>query len=506
MTVRTPLAAAMLLVLALGGCQTAPTPTPNRPTATPSGADAFYGQAVSWEPCGDGLRCATVAAPIDWDSPADGSIELALVEHPATGVSQGSLLLNPGGPGGSGWDYVYGGGARSVTPAVAQVFDVVGWDPRGVGRSTPVECYTDTAETDDLLYGTFQDPYGTDGWIRELTAEEGAFAAACERNTGALLGTIDSASNARDMDMLRAVLGDKKLNYLGYSYGTYFGAVYAALFPDKVGRFVLDGAVDPLVSDFESLKFQMAGFDSALAAYLQSCLDSDACPFGGTIDDALAQVGGILDGVDARGLMNADGRELDSATLGTAIALGLYSESSWPGLTLMFRALEQGDPSLVFGNADRYNSRNSDGTYSSNSFEVYVAATCLDGDFASDPASTLDRIAEIDRAAPILGKYFAYDDFAVLDTACGQWPFPRADLPTSFAAEGAPPIIVIGTTNDPATPYASSVSLAEQLSSGVLVSYEGEGHTVYNRGVACIDDVVDDYFVTGTVPAADPLC
>lgn len=504
MTVRAPLAAAMLLVFALGGCQTAP--MPNRPTATPSGADAFYGQAVSWEPCGDGLRCATVAAPIDWDSPADGSIELALVEHPATGVSQGSLLLNPGGPGGSGWDYVYGGGARSVTPAVAQVFDVVGWDPRGVGRSTPVECYTDSAETDDLLYGTFEEPYGTDGWIRELTAEEGAFAAACERNTGALLGTIDSASNARDMDMLRAVLGDEKLNYLGYSYGTYFGAVYAALFPDKVGRFVLDGAVDPLVSDFESLKFQMAGFDSALAAYLQSCLDSGVCPFSGTIDDALAQVRGILDGVDARGLVNADGRELDSATLGTAIALGLYSESSWPGLTLMFRALEQGDPYLVFGNADRYNSRNSDGTYSSNSFEVYVAATCLDGDFASDPASTLDRIAEIDRAAPILGKYFAYDDFAVLDTACGQWPFPRADLPTSFAAEGAPPIIVIGTTNDPATPYASSVSLAEQLSSGVLVSYEGERHTVYNRGVACIDDVVDDYFVTGTVPAADPLC
>ncbi len=361
-------------------------------------------------------------------------------------------------------------------------------------------------ETDDTLYGTYDSPYNTQDWIDELTAEEQTFADACEKNTGALLGNIDTASNAKDMDMLRAVLGDDKLNYLGYSYGTYFGTVYAELFPENVGRLVLDGAVDPLVSDFESLKFQMAGFDSAFRAYLADCLSGPDCFFRGSVDDAAAQARSALDNVDALALTNDDGRVLDSATLATGIVLNLYSESYWPDLTAMFTALAAGDPGPTFESADYYNSRNDDGTYQSNSFEVYVAATCVDGDFVDDPASTLERIAEIDAAAPILGKYATFDDFAVLDVACTNWPFPRAELPTSFAAEGAAPILVIGTTNDPATPYASAVSLSKQLSSGVLLSYEGEGHTIYNQGVSCIDDVVDDYLVNGTVPSADPMC
>ena len=172
----------------------------------------------------------------------------------------------------------------------------------------------------------------------------------------------------------------------------------------------------------------------------------------------------------------------------------------------MFAELSTGDPTLAFVNADYYNSRNADGSYSSNSFEVYTAATCVDGDFADDPATTLDRLAEIDAAAPILGKFFAYDDFAVLDTACSNWPVPRADLPTSFEAKGAPPILVIGTTNDPATPYAWAQALASQLSSGVMITHKGEGHTVYNQGVTCIDDTVDAFFLDGTVPASDPMC
>jgi pimeloyl-ACP methyl ester carboxylesterase len=210
--------------------------------------------------------------------------------------------------------------------------------------------------------------------------------------------------------------------------------------------------------------------------------------------------------VDAQGLVNADGRVLDSATLGTAIASNLYTESYWPDMTDMFNALRQNDASLAFVNADNYNSRNADGTYSGNSFEVYTAVTCVDGDFQDDPKSTLERIAEIDAAAPILGKYFAYDDFAVLDTTCSNWPVPPAELPTAYDAEGAAPILVIGTSNDPATPYAWAQSLASQLSSGVLVSYEGEGHTVYNSGVACIDDTVEAYFLQDKVPAADPMC
>ncbi len=478
------------------------------PTAgsAPTDKGGYYSQSLQWNKCGTGLVCATAKAPIDWNSPSDGSIDLALVKHPATGTSQGSLLLNPGGPGGSGWDYVFYSGEASATPAVARNFDIVGWDPRGVGQSTQVVCFTDPKQIDKTLYGTYASPYDTQGWIDELTTEEQSFAAACEKNTGELLGNVDTASNAKDMDMLRAVLGDDKLNYLGYSYGTYFGTVYAQLFPDKVGRFVLDGAVDPLVSDFESLKFQMAGFDSAFRAYLADCLSGPSCFFQGTVDDAAGQARSALDNVDALHFTNTDGRVLDSATLATGILFNLYSKSSWPDLSAMFAALAAGDPGPTFSSADSYNSRNENGTYQSNSYEVYVAATCVDGDFVDDPATTLERIAEIDAAAPILGKYATYDDFAVLDTACTHWPVPRATLPTSFAAEGAGPILVIGTTNDPATPYASAVSLAHQLSSGVLISYRGEGHTIYNQGVSCIDDVVDAYFVKGTVPAADPMC
>lgn len=490
----------------LAGCQFFPSIDPIDGPA-PTDADGFYSQSVTWGRCGDGLQCTTIKAPIDWDSPADGAIDLALIKHVATGTKQGSILLNPGGPGGSGWDYVYYSGDQVAGASVVDAFDVVGWDPRGVGQSTGVKCYTDDKDKDEQLYGTFDSPYDTQGWIDELTVDMEAYAKACEANTGELLGNLDAASNAKDMDMMRALLGDKKLNYLGYSYGTYFGAVYAELFPQNVGRFVLDGAVDPLQSDFESLKFQMAGFDSGLRAYMQSCLDSGECPFTGDVDTALGQVRSVLDTVDAKGLVNFDGRVLDSATLATAIIENLYSETYWTDLTQMFTELQQGDPTLTFTSADYYNQRGSNGSYDSNANDVYIAATCADGDFRTDDESTLDRIAEIDEFAPILGKYATYDDFAVLDTACTHWPFGRgADLPSTFEAKGAGPILVIGTTNDPATPYASSVSLADQLSSGVLITHTGEGHTVYNQGVACVDDVVDAYFVSGTVPASDPMC
>jgi pimeloyl-ACP methyl ester carboxylesterase len=498
--------AATVLVL-LSGCSLPgilPVNQTDRPV--PDGLETFYSQSLRWDDCSEGLECTTVKAPLDWSEPAKGSIDLAVVRDPASGPSIGSLLVNPGGPGGSGWDFVYYSSDFAVSAAVHEHFDVVGWDPRGVGQSTPVTCYTDAAQTDEVLYGTYDSPYNTQGWIDQLTTTEEAFAAACQANTGDFLANVDSASNARDMDLLRAVLGDKKLTYLGYSYGTFLGTLYAELFPENVGRMVLDGAIDPLLSDFESLKVQMAGFDSAFRAYMESCLDSPDCPFSGTTDEALAQARGVLDSVDAQGLVNADGRALDSATLGTAIAENLYSENFWPDMTDMFVALRAGDPSLVFVNADYYNQRTPDGTYSTNSFEVYTAVTCVDGDFADDPKSTLERVAEIDAAAPILGKFFAYDDFAVLDTACTHWPVPRAELPTSFEAKGAPPIIVIGTSNDPATPYAWAQSLAGQLSSGVLISYEGEGHTIYNQGVSCVDDAVDTYFLKGTVPAVDPEC
>jgi hypothetical protein len=269
---------------------------------------------------------------------------------------------------------------------------------------------------------------------------------------------------------------------------------------------VLDGAIDPVLGSLDTLAVQMAGFDSAFRAYMTDCLEQSDCPFSGTVDGALAQARSVLDNVDARHLVAKDGRELDSATLGTAIAENLYSQVFWPDETAMFVALEAGDPSVAFSSADNYNSRNPDGSYSGNSTEVYIAVNCLEGDFASDPTTALDGVAKIDAAAPILGKYFAYDDYAVLETACTNWPVPPVAMPAAYDAKGAAPILVIGTTNDPATPLAWAQSLASQLSSGVLVTHQGEGHTAYNQGNACVDSTVDDYFVKGTVPSVDPMC
>jgi len=503
------IAASALLVLS--GCSLLPSSEPTaEPVNSSTGEDVapelaeFYHQSLTWEDCSIGRECTTVTAPLDWSDPAGGSIDLAVIRSIAGEPDDrvGSLMVNPGGPGGSGWDYV----AAASFPGLSDRFDIVGWDPRGVGRSTPVTCYTNATDRDESLYGTFDDAYGTQGWIDDLTASSEEYAAACAAETGDLLSHIDTASTARDLDLLRAVLGDEKLNYLGYSYGTRIGATYAELYPEKVGRMVLDGAIDPVLSDFEMLKAQMVGFERAFSNYLEFCFERDDCPFTGTLDQAKQQAEALIESAGTAGLVGGDGRVLDEATIGTAIAANLYSKGNWQDMSGMFVDLKAGDPSTAFQHADRYNSRSSDGSYSGNSVDVYQAVTCVDGDFADDPASTLDRVAEIDAAAPTIGRFFTYDDYAVLDVLCTHWPVAPVEQPASYSAEGAPTILVIGTTNDPATPYAWAQSLATQLSKGFLVTYEGEGHTIYNQGVRCIDDAVDVFFTNGTVPPKDPEC
>jgi len=467
--------------------------------------EPFYKQDLTWTGLGGRLDETSITVPLDWDDPTGETIEIAVARQRASGTAQGSLLMNPGGPGGSGYDYVrYYGGA--VTTAVAREFDIIGFDPRGVGRSTGIECYTDDADKDELLYATFDDPYGTPEWIDELTERELDWIDACVENTGDLLGNLDAGSVARDMDVIRAVLGDDALTYLGYSYGTYLGAVYAELFPHKVGRMVLDGAVDPLVGDLDALATQMAGFESAYRAFLDYCFGSGECPFSGGVEHALQQTEDLIRSVDGKGLRSGDGRTLDTATVGTGLIQNLYSQQLWPRLVRMLADLQDGDPTLAFESADDYNSRLPNGTYDGNGYDIYTAVTCNEGTLGTDGVSTLEGLAIIEERAPYLGFPTALDDYAALDVTCSNWPYPVADLPTSFSARGAPPILVIGTTNDPATPYAQAVSLAAQLSSGVLITYEGEGHTIYANGVACIDDVIDAYLIRGEVPAADPMC
>jgi len=499
--------------LVLSGCQFIPKPIGSSTTVTthtdeavPSGLEKFYGQSLTWTKRGGAVDSTFVTVPLSWENPGGATIKIAIARHRAGSGRLGSLLINPGGPGGSGYDFVDQYSSYIVTSDVLKKYDIIGFDPRGVGRSRPaITCYTDPKQEDTLLYGTYASPYGSQGWIDELTAVEKKWSAACLKNTGPLLGHIDAESNARDMDVIRAVLGDKKMHYLGYSYGTYLGTMYAELFPKKVGRMVLDGPIDPLVGQLDSLATQMAGFDSALKAYMADCQSQKGCPFSGSVQNGLQQVRAILDGIDSRHLVGSDGRAVDSATVGTGISYTLYSQQSWPDLTQMFKDLAKNDADSTLENADGYNNRGPDGSYD-NGTDVYAAVTCAESDIGTDGVTPLEGLAKIDATAPILGKYFAEDDYAVLDTACSNWPEPVAKLPTKFDAAGAPPIIVVATTNDPATPYAGGVSLSKQLSSGVLVTHKGEGHTVYAQGDVCVDSTVDAYLISGTVPSSDPMC
>ena len=496
-----------VLAVSLAGCFLLPNrpvdTSPDKPPATGDPGD-YFAQELDWQSCGD-LQCADMSVPIDWDDENSESVTIALAKLPAENAT-GTIFVNPGGPGGSGVDFV----EYAVTGQLAQEFDIVGWDPRGVGASTRVECFTDDEDKDASLYGTFDDPYFTEGWVDELEDELADYADACKENTGPLLGKLDTVSTAHDLELMRALInGDKPLDYVGYSYGTFIGATYAELFPENVGKFVLDGAVDPLLNAFDTLLVQMEGFENGFRAYMQSCPDGNSnneCPFTGTLESKLDQADALIESVDGLGLTSSDGRELDSATVGTGIAMALYSEDSWPYLTDLFTGLVDKDADPAFFLADVYNDRGDGGSYASNSNDVYVTTTCVDNDFAADTESTIDRLDEIEDAAPTIGRYIALDDFALLDVACSNWPYPPANAPTSYDAEGAAPILVIGTSNDPATPYAWAVSLAEQLDSGVLISVEGEGHTAYNGSNSCVDAVVDRFFLEGTVPTRDPEC
>lgn len=497
------LAALAAGALVLTGCAPAAQPSP---TSTPTGEEVapelqpFYSQVLEWESCEDGMQCATATAPLDWDDPAAGETELALVRHTATGERLGSLLVNPGGPGGSGFDFVASSLDYAVGEPLQERYDVVGFDPRGVGRSSAVSCY-EPAQMDEYLYGLAGAPRGSDAWVQELRDARTAFGAACEAGTGELLANVDTVSAARDLDLLRAILGDERLNYLGFSYGTFLGATFAELYPEHVGRLVLDGALDPAASESDVTTAQAVGFEQALRAYLDDCLTGEECPFSGTADDAMAEISELLASVDASPLRGTDGRQVGADTLITAIIYPLYSAQSWPYLTELFTSVQFGEADLALQLADGYNGRNPDGTYLDNSTEAFSAINCLDYEYQSDVAVMREKAAAVAAAAPVIGPYFGYGDLSCID-----WPVPSEAERAPIHAEGADPILVVGTTGDPATPYEWAVSLADQLDSGVLVSYDGEGHTAYNKSNQCVADAVERYLIDGVVPESDPRC
>ena len=494
--------------LALSGCLYSLIPEDGpRSTASPApdteGVAAellpFYEQTLDWSDCGSGFDCTTVTAPLDWERPDAGEIELSVIRSRATGGEPiGSLLTNPGGPGASGVGLIRDSLAYAVGEPLRQQYDVIGFDPRGVGESTAVRCF-DAAEMDDYLFGLPENERGSDAWNDELLDRHASFAEACEAGSDGILPYITTDNAARDMDLLRAVLGDSRLNYLGYSYGTFLGATYAKLYPEKVGRLVLDGAIDPSVPSIDVGITQAIGFESALRAYMADCLDGGDCPFAGSVDDAMADLGTLLASVDRDPIPASDGRMLGADSLMTAIVAALYSQDSWSYLTMALDGALAGEADTAFFLADVYYNREG-GVYLDNQTEAFRAYNCLDYPADATDAELAAADKRLAREAPTIAPYWAGPD------PCEVWPYPATGVREKITAEGAAPIVVVGTTNDPATPYSWSVSLADQLASGVLVTREGEGHTGYNKGTDCVDQAVEAYLLEGTVPDDGLVC
>lgn len=456
----------------------------------------FYQQKVQWSDCGKGFQCAKVTVPVDWAQPAGQTMQLGLQRLPAAGHPIGSLLVNPGGPGVSGISFVQQARSSFGQPLL-QSFAIVGWDPRGVGQSGPVSCLSDSQM--DAYLAADADPQTT-AEVSTMVASLKDFGQSCLRRSGPDFGHVDTLSTVQDMDVIRAVLGDQKLSYYGASYGTFLGAWYAQKFPWRVGRLVLDGAVDPSLTTEEYVVGQAAGFQLDLKDYLADCLKNSGCPFRGTVDQALGQVGALVEQAHAHPLSTSSGRPLTQALLTTGISLGMYDNSFWPMLTKAFSAALQGDGSAMLVLADAYNERDASGHYTQ-VMSANPAIYCLDHPETRTPEQIGALAAELEQKYPPLGATMGWGLLS-----CAEWPVKAVMTPQRLTAEGAAPIVVIGTTGDPATPYAWAQALASQLSSGRLLTWKGVGHTAYGRGSQCVSSVVESYLVGGVVPAKNVTC
>lgn len=496
------------MIASLSACALRPAPNGIGPSSSPadtSGIAAelvpFYTQEVNWESCGSD-ECATIVAPLDWENVDLGEIEIAMVRKAsASGDPVASLLMNPGGPGASGISLVQDSGELVTSRKLRQSFDLIGFDPRGVGQSTAVSCF-DAAEMDQYLFDIPASPRGSEQWEQELMQANQEFADACEANSDGILEFITTQNSARDMDLIRGVLGDEKMYYLGFSYGTTLGANYAELFPHRVGRMVLDGATDPTLPGSMVGATQAIGFESALRAYMEYCLsESDDCTFAGSgvsVDQGMLQLNAMLKEADRQPLESSDGRYLGGDSLLTAIVTALYSQESWPYLDMALNGVALGEPDIAFSLVDVYYEREF-GDYASNQTEAFTAYNCMDYPLESEAAEA-EAEALVKEKAPTIAEFWSGP------SGCRVWPYPPSGNINKITAEGTDPILVVGTTNDPATPYAWSVALADHLSDAVLLTRVGEGHVAYRKGNSCIDTAIDDYLINGTLPADGTRC
>ncbi|HEX6936238.1 MAG TPA: alpha/beta hydrolase [Actinomycetes bacterium] len=503
---------ALAVGLALSGCSSADRlrgstdDPPDRSTAAASSIQPartgplarFYDQKLRWRSCRGGFECTRLEVPLDYGAPAGRTITLAVVRLPARDDDpRGSLVLNPGGPGASGVEYARA--AESVVSgAVRRRYDVVGFDPRGVARSAPITCLTDT-QLDEFL-AIDGSPDSTEEELA-LEQEWKGLGAGCLARRPALTAHVGTREVARDLDVLRAALGDRRLSYLGKSYGTYIGATYADIFPRRVGRLVLDGPLDPSSTGTDIAAGQTVGFERAFRSFLDDCVGRSSCPFSGGVDAAERQVDRLFDAIDAKPLRGEPGRPVTQALAVIGVAAALYDEGSWALLRDALREAKRGSGDTLLALADYYSDRGPDGTYTTNAMEALYAVNCLDRPEQMELADYRAEAVEAERVSPVFGAFIAWGNLP-----CASWPVPPQGSPHPVAAEGAKPILVVGTTRDPATPYAWAKALASQLDSGRLLTFVGDGHTAYRRGNACIDRAVDRYLLEGRLPAKGTRC
>ncbi len=458
---------------------------------------AFYEQELAWDTCG-GNECALLEVPVDYADPGGATVELALERVPAADQSArvGSLVVNPGGPGAPGTDMA-SNAEGYFRPQLLDRVDIVAFDPRGTGDSDPVDCLSDE-ELDAFIA---QDPTPDDAAEgTQYTASQDAFFQGCVDNSDELVGHVSTVEAARDMDVLRAALGETQLRYLGFSYGTTLGATYAELFPGKVGPFVLDGAIDQTLDFRQNAISQAAGFERALRSYVRNCLEGD-CFLGDSMPEALATITGLLDDIEEEPLPTDEERDLEIGNAFYGLVLPLYSESNWPALDQGLQEALDGNGNTMLLLSDAYGSRQPGGGFEDNSLEAIYTINCLDDPAFIEPEQVADEIPAFEKASPTFGEVFAWG----LIGCHGLQVEPSEPFP-SIDADGAAPIVVVGTTRDPATPYEEAVALSEQLESGVLLTRDGDGHTAYNKGNDCIDEAIEGYLLDGEVPEDGTEC
>jgi pimeloyl-ACP methyl ester carboxylesterase len=458
----------------------------------PKTLSGYYAQEINWQSCNQDFQCATLAVPIDYSQISTGTFEIALLKYEArTSKKLGSLIVNPGGPGGSGVDYAYAA-EYIFSPAILDRYDIVGFDPRGVSRSAPIRCLNDKELDANNSSDSKPD---NEKEFQQILIDTKKYVEICKEKNKHLT-SYSTANVARDMDILREALGDKQLNYMGKSYGTYLGTLYAQFFPDKVGRVVLDGAVDPTISNFQQTLTQAIGFDQAFSSFAKDCASKKNCLLPKGEDAAITEMQSLFAQAAKKPLPTKNSNRVLSETimvLGTASAM-YDSTTGWPKLRKAIAQAQKGSGDKFLELADEYTGRQTDGSYPNNEFDSGAVIDCLDVDEPRNVAQIKRDAKSFVEKAPLFGPYLAYGGLT-----CKY--FGESQEVTISPTDTKNLIVIIGTTGDPATPYEWAQGLNKLLTNSALISLRGEGHTGQGQGNTCIDSQIDDFYLTGKVPA-----